>query len=76
MTFKIPDGWEMPPDAEEGGEFTVVGTFKDNEDGTLTLTAIDGAKIKKEREDDGDMDEPKTVYGRAKKMGMKMKGEM
>lgn len=67
MKFKIPDGFEIPPDAEEGGEFTVVGTFKDNGDGTLTLTAIDGSKLA------GEKKEPTTLYGRAKAAGVKMK---
>lgn len=45
LKFEIPEGFEMPPDAEVGGEFQAVGTFQDNGDGTLTLIQIDGADI-------------------------------
>jgi len=54
MHFPIPDGFEFPPDAEVGGEFTAVGTFRDNQDGTLSLVAIDDAPIMEmEEEEDG-----------------------
>jgi len=45
LKFEIPEGFEMPPDAEVGGEFQAVGTFQDNGDGTLTLIQIDGADV-------------------------------
>jgi hypothetical protein len=45
LKFEIPEGFEMPPDAEVGGEFQAVGTFQDNGDGTLTLVQIDGADV-------------------------------
>lgn len=45
LRFEVPEGFEMPPDAEVGGEFQAVGTFQDNGDGTLTLLQIDGADV-------------------------------
>lgn len=45
LQFEVPEGFEMPPDAEVGGEFQAVGTFQDNGDGTLTLLQIDGADV-------------------------------
>lgn len=57
MHFSIPEGFEPPMDAEPGGEFTAVGTFRDNQDGTLTLVAIDDAPI---MEAEDDKEEAKT----------------
>lgn len=66
MKIKIPEGYEIPPDAEEGGEFNAVCLFKDNEDGTITLLEIDESPLEKK--------EPKkdksTVYDRAKQAGI------
>jgi len=42
-TFKIPDGFEIPPDAED--EFTVVAKVKRDGEGSLTLLEIDGSKL-------------------------------
>lgn len=61
LTFPIPEGFEMPPDAEVGGEFEIVARVKDNEDGTLTITAIDGAEIEMEEEESGGMRGGKKV---------------
>lgn len=74
MKFKIPDGFAIPPDVDEGGEFNVVALLKDNKDGTVTLLDIDGAKLKGGGDSD---DKPKEagVFGRAKAAGYKMKGE-
>lgn len=70
MKFKIPAGFEIPPDVDPGGTFTVVADLKDNEDGTVTLVAIDGAELNKSES------EPRNVYGRAKAAGLKMKEDM
>lgn len=48
LIFQMPKGFEMSPDMEVGGQFEAVGTFQDNQDGTLTLIAIDGAEIEDE----------------------------
>lgn len=48
LTFPFPEGFEMSPDMEVGGEFEAVGTFLDNGDGTLTLLKIDGSDIPQE----------------------------
>lgn len=66
--FKIPDGFEVPPDAED--EFTVVARLKANDDGTLTLLEIDGAKIKGYEKDDKKKPDD-DMYGRMKKAGFK-----
>lgn len=71
MKIKLPEGFEVPPDTEEEGEFTVVATFKDNGDGTITLTEIDGSKVKGDSDDK--KKEPDDLYGRAKASGMPMK---
>jgi hypothetical protein len=65
MKLTIPDGFELPPETEEGGEFTVVATFKDNEDGTITLLEIDGAKIA----DTDKKKDRKSLYSRGKEAG-------
>ena len=55
LTFPLPDGFEMPPDAEVGGQFQAVGTFQDNGDGTLSLVQIDGSDMEYADEEDGEM---------------------
>jgi hypothetical protein len=59
LKFEIPEGFEMPPDAEVGGEFQAVGTFQDNGDGTLTLIQIDGADVGEMVHDSEDGEEGK-----------------
>lgn len=86
LTFNIPEGFEMPPDAEVGGEFQAVGTFQDNGDGTLTLLQIDGSDVEYEH---GGMEEgpeteveikmeaegedAKDLFSKARKAGIPMK---
>ena len=84
MKFPIPEGFEMPPDAEVGGEFQAVGTFQDNGDGTLTLVQIDGADIEdastapdaveiEVETEEVEEEEPAGVYGRARRAGVPMR---
>jgi len=54
LSFTSPDGWQMPEDATPGQPFQAVGTFLADEDGNITLTAIDGTEIPME---DGEMEE-------------------
>ena len=76
----------MPEDATPGQPFQAVGTFLADEDGNLTLTAIDGTEIpvmeddEMEMEDEGvevevkmpekEMSEEEDMMDRAKKMGV------
>jgi len=74
----------MPEDATPGQPFQAVGTFLADEDGNLTLTAIDGTEIPvmedEEMEDEGveievtmpekEMSEEEDMMDRAKKMGV------
>ena len=71
----------MPEDATPGQPFQAVGTFLADEDGNLTLTAIDGTEIpvmeddEMEMEDEGvevevTMPEKEDMMDRAKKMGV------
>jgi hypothetical protein len=85
MKFPIPDGFEMPPDADVGGEFQAVGTFQDNGDGTLTLIQIDGADIEgyeMEKEEpeaeveikvEAEGEEATGLFDKARKAGIPMK---
>lgn len=46
LSFAIPDGWELPPDAKPGQPFQGVGTFILNKDGkTVGFTEIDGTPL-------------------------------
>lgn len=86
MKFTIPDGFEMPTDAEVGGSFQAVGTFQDNGDGTLSLVQIDGSDIEYADEEDGEEVEEETeteteeeeyegpgaMMGRARRAGVPM----
>ena len=54
MTFDIPAGFEIPPDAKD--EFTVVAKVKRAGDGKLTLVEIDGSPLGDEKEEPGDSD--------------------
>ena len=76
----------MPEGATPGQPFQAVGTFLADEDGNLTLTAIDGTEIpmmeddEMEMEDEGvevevtmpekEMSEEEDMMDRAKKMGV------
>jgi hypothetical protein len=84
LKFEIPEGFEMPPDAEVGGEFQAVGTFQDNGDGTLTLIQIDGADVGEMVHDKPEevevavaveTEEPEggDVYSRGRRAGLPMK---
>jgi len=86
LSFTSPEGWQMPEDATPGQPFQAVGTFLADEDGNLTLTAIDGTEIpmmeddEMEMEDEGmeievtmpekEMSEEEDMMDRAKKMGV------
>jgi DNA polymerase III sliding clamp (beta) subunit (PCNA family) len=83
LSFTSPDGWQMPEDATPGQPFQAVGTFLADEDGNITLTAIDGTEIAM---DDGEIEDEEMevemtipekevsneeeMMGRAKKMGI------
>jgi hypothetical protein len=83
LSFTSPDGWQMPEDAMPGQPFQAVGTFLADENGNITLTAIDGTEIVM---DDGEMEDEEMevemkipekevsdeeeMMGRAKKMGI------
>lgn len=76
----------MPEDATPGQPFQAVGTFLADEDGNITLTAIDGTEIpvmeddEMEMEDEGvevevtmpekEMSKEEDMMDRAKKMGV------
>jgi hypothetical protein len=84
LSFTSPEGWQMPEDATPGQPFQAVGTFLADEDGNITLTAIDGTEIPvmedEEMEDEGmeievtmpekEMSEEEDMMDRAKKMGV------
>lgn len=83
LSFTSPDGWQMPEDATPGQPFQAVGTFLADEDGNITLTAIDGTEIAMEDgEDEGaemevemkipekEVSDEEEMMGRAKKMGI------
>lgn len=58
LSFKSPQGWEIPQDAQPGKPFSAVGTFMMDEDGTITLTEIDGSPIEApEMEEEGEKEE-------------------
>jgi hypothetical protein len=83
LSFKSPSGWEVPQDAQPGKPFSAVGTFTMDEDGTITLTEIDGSPIEapemeEEEEETVEVEEEETEPGmtdidaamaRAAKMG-------
>ena len=84
LSFKSPSGWEIPQDAQPGKPFSAVGTFTMDEDGTITLTEIDGSPIEApemeeeeetvEVEEEGEPTEPgmtdiDAAMARAAKMG-------
>lgn len=83
LSFTSPDGWQMPEDATPGQPFQAVGTFLADENGNITLTAIDGTEIAMEDgEDEGaemevemkipekEVSDEEEMMGRAKKMGI------
>lgn len=45
ISFSAPKGWEVPTDSKPGEPFQAVGTFTMGEDGSLTMTEIDGTAI-------------------------------
>jgi len=75
MTFNLPEGYEAP----EAEEFDVVATLRRNEDGTVTLTEIEGMGVG-DMEDEaeveievGESKEPGSVFERALAAGIQMK---
>lgn len=38
----IPEGMELPPDIKPGGTFDALATVSLNEDGTISITELDG----------------------------------
>lgn len=49
-TFSIPDGMDVPKDTKPGDTFSVMADVKLNEDGTLTIVALDGHDLPPEDE--------------------------
>ncbi len=83
LSFTSPDGWQMPEDAMPGQPFQAVGTFLADEDGNITLTAIDGTEIPAmDMEDEEsemeveiempekEVDDDEAMMARAKKAGV------
>lgn len=52
MMFAIPEGFEIPPELEDDGTFTVLAQIRPGEDGRLSLVSIDGSAVADEMEDD------------------------
>lgn len=72
MTCKLPEGYEAP----EGDEFDAVVTFKKNQDGSVTLTEIEGMAMGSPEGPELEVEistEPSTVYDRARAAGVPMK---
>jgi hypothetical protein len=83
LTFTSPNGWQMPEDATPGQPFQGVGTFIADENGNITLTAIDGTEIAMEDGEDEEaemeiemklpekeMSEEEDMMSRAKQAGI------
>jgi hypothetical protein len=56
-SFTAPKGWEMPTDSKPGEPFQAVGTFTMGEDGSLTMTEIDGTPIEGYEEETEEVEE-------------------
>jgi hypothetical protein len=50
MKIPLPQGYEVPDNAQPGEPFEVVATLEMEEDGTFELKAIDGMKIEEQEE--------------------------
>lgn len=82
LTFKAPQGWEIPQDAQPGKPFSAVGTFTVDDYGNVTLTEIDGSAIEApemememEVEEEGEapeagMTDIESAMKRAEEMGL------
>jgi len=77
LSFTIPDGWELPPDAKPGQPFQAVGTFVADEDGNINFTEIDGtplgdevAEEVEEEVEEEPVDQMEAMVGRAKEAGL------
>jgi len=45
ISFKAPQGFAAPEDAEPGKPFDVLASVTLSDDGTLSLTAVDGIEL-------------------------------
>lgn len=58
MKITLPEGFQMPDTARPGEPFEVVATIMPSEDGTFSLSALDGmALAEEEAEEDEEMDD-------------------
>lgn len=48
MKIVLPDGYELPENARPGEPFEVVALITPGEDGSYSMTAIDGIELDKE----------------------------
>lgn len=61
LSFPMPDGWELPPDAKPGQPFQAVGTFIADKDGkNIRFTEIDGRPLADGSDDDENKEDDNT----------------
>jgi hypothetical protein len=74
MQITLPKGYELPEGAKPGEPFDAVASILLNEDGTFTLSAIDGMELASEEaemeEDEAqeEMDNPLVKFAQQVKM--------
>jgi hypothetical protein len=74
MQITLPKGYELPEGAKPGEPFDAVASILLNEDGTFTLSAIDGMELASEEaemeedEDQEEMDNPLVKFAQQVKM--------
>lgn len=54
VTFPAPEGFSLPDGVNPGDTFQDTASFKQNDDGTLTLIEIDGLPVTNAPESDAD----------------------
>jgi len=57
MKITLPDGFELPENAQPGEPFEVVATLELEEDGSFQLVAIDGVELPDSEKEDDEPDE-------------------
>ena len=78
MTITLPKGYELPEGAKPGEPFDAVASILLNEDGTFTLSAIDGMELdaeEAEAETEEEMD-PMARFAKQVKMPWSDEEEM
>jgi hypothetical protein len=82
MQITLPKGYELPEGAKPGEPFDAVASILLNEDGTFTLSAIDGMELASEEaemeEDEAqeEMDNPLVKFAQQVKMPWSDEEEM